>query len=281
MKAWIGASLLLTALLLVALLILFQRRFFYYPRKYSAAEIEAAEKRGATVLGYETSQGRQTAFLYGTPPSGTLLSRLWVVFGGNAMAALDWLEILKDCQLDGGGFLLVDYPGYGICAGNPSADSILENAIEAYHAFIESKRWIIRRPRLGVLGRSIGAAAGLQFAEKCPVQDLVLIAPFTTMEDMVKKFTGIRPRMPLFDRFDNLATLSRVCEKNTDVNVTLIHGEKDALIPISMGRKLSQSVPARIEFHNIPGAGHSTVFSEARELIYAKLRGQVAEPPRQ
>jgi pimeloyl-ACP methyl ester carboxylesterase len=56
--------------------------------------------------------------------------------------------------------------------------------------------------------------------------------------------------------------------------VMIIHGEKDALIPISMGRSLSQSVRARIEFHNISGASHSTVFSEARELIYAKLRGQ-------
>jgi uncharacterized protein len=273
MKAWIGASLLLTALLLVALLVLVQRRFFYYPRKYSAAEIEAAEKRGAAVLGYETSQGRQTAFLFGAPPSGTFLSRLWVVFGGNAMAALDWLEILKDCQLDAGGFLLVDYPGYGICAGNPNADSILENAITAYHAVIESKQWIIRRPRLSVLGWSVGAAAGLEFAEKCPVQDLVLIAPFTTMEDMVKKFTGIRPGTLLLDRFDNLAALSRVCGQNPGLKVTIVHGEKDSLIPISMGRRLSESVPDRTEFHTVPGASHSTVFWQARDLIYAKLRG--------
>jgi pimeloyl-ACP methyl ester carboxylesterase len=273
MKAWIGASLLLAVLLLVALLILVQRRFFYYPRRYSAAEIEAAEKRGAAILGYETSQGRQTAFLFGAPPSGTLLSRLWVVFGGNAMTSLDWLEILKDCQLAAGGFLLVDYPGYGICSGNPSADSILENAIAAYHAVIESKQWIIRRPRLSVLGWSLGAAAGLQFAEKCPVQDLVLIAPFATMEDMVKKFTGIRLGMLLLDRFDNLATLSSLCGQNPGLKVTIIHGEKDSLIPISMGRRLSESVPDRTEFHSVPEASHSTVFCQARDLIYAKLRG--------
>src|SRR5258708_16216825 len=83
MKVWIGASLLLAVLILAALLILFQRRFFYYPRKYSVGEIEAAEKQGATVLGYETSQGRQTAFLYGTPPSVTLISRLWISLGCN------------------------------------------------------------------------------------------------------------------------------------------------------------------------------------------------------
>ena len=272
MKAWIGASLLLTALVLVAVLILVQRRFFYYPRRYSAAEIEAAEKLGATVLSYETSQGWQTAFLFGAPPTGTLLSRLWVVFGGNAMVALDWLEILKDCQLDVGGFLLIDYPSYGACGGNPSADSILENANAAYHAVIESKHWIIRRLRLGVLGWSIGAAAGLEFAEKCPVQDLVLIAPFTTMADMVKKFTGIRPGTLLLDRFDNLAALSRLCGQNPGLKVTIIHGEKDALIPISMGRKLFESVPGITEFHSVVGASHHSVFRAARELIYAKLR---------
>lgn len=272
MKAWIGASLLLTVLLLVVLLILFQRRFFYYPRKYSAAEIEAAEKRGAAVLGYETSQGRQTAFLFAAPPTGTLLSRLWVVFGGNAMTALDWLDILKDCQLDAAAFLLVDYPGYGLCTGNPSADSILENAVAAYHAVIDSKQWIIRRTRLCVLGWSIGAAAGLQFSEKYPVQDLVLIAPFTTMADMVKKFTGIRPGMLLLDRFDNLAALSFLCGQNPGIKVTIIHGEKDALIPISMGRRLFESVPGP-EFHSVAGASHHSVFGDARELIYAKLRG--------
>jgi pimeloyl-ACP methyl ester carboxylesterase len=272
MKAWIGASLLLAILILAALVILFQRRFFYFPRKYSAGEIEEAEKRGAIVLGYETSQGQQTAFLYGTPPSGTLLSRLWIVFGGNAMTALDWVDILRECHLEAGGFLLVDYPGYGLCAGNPAADSILENAIGAYQALIESKRWIIRRPRLGVLGWSMGAAAGLQFAEKFPVQGLVLIAPFTTMEDMVKRFTGIRPGMLLLDRFDNLEALSRVRAQTPPPTVTIVHGERDALVPVSMGRSLAQTPTDPIEFHSIPGASHNTVFFDARELIYAKLQ---------
>jgi len=243
MKAWIGATILLAILVLVGLLILLQRRFFYFPRKYSANEIEAAEKRGAIVLGYDTSQGRQTAFLFGTPPSGTLLSHLWIVFGGNAMTALDWIEILGECQLEAGGFLLVDYPGYGFCAGNPGADSILENSIGAYQTLTESKRWIIRRPRLGVLGWSIGAAAALQFAEEFPVHDLVLIAPFTTMEDMVKRFTGVRPGMLLLDRFDNVEALSGVCAQIPPPAVTVVHGEKDALIPVSMGRSPGTKPP--------------------------------------
>jgi uncharacterized protein len=272
MKAWIGASLVLTLFILAALVILFQRRFFYFPRKYSASEVEAAEKQGAMVLGYDTSQGRQTAFLFGTPPSGTFLSRFWILFGGNAMAALDWIEVLANCELDAGGFLLLDYPGYGLCAGNPGADSILENATAAYHAVLASKRWVIRRPRLGALGWSIGAAAALQFAEKVRVQDLILIAPFTTMEDMVQRFTRVRPGMLLLDRFDNLSALTRVCAEKPPPKVTIIHGEKDTLIPIEMGRSLAESLPNLSEFHSVPGASHHGVFWDARELIYAKLR---------
>ncbi|MBV8214059.1 MAG: alpha/beta hydrolase, partial [Verrucomicrobia bacterium] len=120
----------------------------------------------------------------------------------------------------------------------------------------------------------VGAAAGLQFAEKFPVQDLVLIAPFTTMEDMVQRFTGIRPGMLLLDRFDNVEALRRVCAQTPPPMVTIVHGEKDALIPVSMGRSLAQTVPDPIEFHSIAGASHNTVFWDARELIYAKLRGE-------
>jgi uncharacterized protein len=272
MKAWIGASLLLTVFVLAGLVVLFQRRFFYFPRKYSAIEIEAAKKQGAMVLRYDTSQGRQTAFLYRTPPSGTLLARLWILFGGNAMTALDWIEILKECELSAGGFLLVDYPGYGLCAGNPGANPILENATAAYHAVLDSKRWVIRRPRLGVLGWSLGAAAALQFAEKVPVLDLILIAPFTTMEDMVKRFIGIRPGMLLLDRFDNASALSRVCADTPPPKVTIIHGEKDALIPVNMGRALAESLPSLIEFHSVPGASHNGVFWDAQKLIHTKLQ---------
>src|SRR5260221_11048250 len=37
-----------------------------------------------------------------------------MVLGENAMTPLDGLEILEDCQLSFGGFLLVAFPGYGL-----------------------------------------------------------------------------------------------------------------------------------------------------------------------
>jgi uncharacterized protein len=272
MKTWIGATLLLSVLIVAALVILFQRRFFYFPRRYTASEVEAAEKRGASVLSYQTSQGRQTAFMWGTPPSGTLLSQLWIVFGGNAMTALDWLDILQDCRLDAGGFLLVDYPGYGLCAGNPSTNSIFENVLGAYHSLLQSKRWILRQPHLSVLGCSIGTAPALQFAEKCPVREVVLIAPFTRMEDLVRRVIGIAPGMLLLDRFDNLTALGRVGAQTPPPKVTIIHGEKDSIIPIGMARTLAKSVSIPIEFHSVPEASHNSVLRMARELIYTKLQ---------
>ena len=92
------------------------------------------------------------------------------------------------------------------------------------------------------------------------------------MEDMVKRFTGVRPGMLLLDRFDNVGALSRVCAQTPPPAVTVVHGEKDALIPVSMGRSLAQNRPGPVEFHSIPGASHNGVFWDAKELIYAKLR---------
>jgi len=272
MKTWIGASVLLGLLVLLAIVVLFQRRFFYFPRKYTANEVKAAEDQGVAPLRFETPQGKQTAFLLRTPRSERPPSRLWILFGGNAMTALDWLVILNGFQSDSIVFLLVDYPGYGLCNGLTTADSISESAVTAYRALIGQAGWTEANPAIGVLGWSLGAAAALQFAERQRVEDLVLISPFTSMQDMVRKVVGLPPGMLLLDRFDNIAALTQVCAGTSAPRVTIIHGYKDALIPVRMGERLASLAPNLIDFHSIPGASHHSVFSEARKLIYSKLR---------
>jgi fermentation-respiration switch protein FrsA (DUF1100 family) len=88
----------------------------------------------------------------------------------------------------------------------------------------------------------------------------------------VKRFIGIRLGMLLLDRFDNFEALRSVCAQTPPPTVTIVHGERDSLIPVSMGRSLAQTLADPIEFYSMPGASHNTVFWDARELIYAKLR---------
>ncbi|MBI5154036.1 hypothetical protein HZA57_02265, partial [Candidatus Poribacteria bacterium] len=106
--------------LLAAALFFYQRRMIYFPRPYEQTYKFGLPERLVEV-GYETRDGHQVAFYL--PPGaqpGQPPRRLWVMFHGNAATALDWLDIVEKIETPGVGFLLVDYPDYGLCQGNPT-----------------------------------------------------------------------------------------------------------------------------------------------------------------
>ncbi|MCA1764735.1 MAG: hypothetical protein LC633_00515 [Desulfobulbaceae bacterium] len=118
--------LLLVILIIAGLVVTGQHRLIYYPRSYVGKP--PLPERGE-VLGYNTGQGRQAAFYL--PPAGDpgqVPGRLWLMFGGNASLALDWLGLIKDFPDPEAAFLLVDYPGYGRSEGRPGPAAILESA---------------------------------------------------------------------------------------------------------------------------------------------------------
>ena len=114
-------SWLLAALALVgfgSFVVLFQERFIYFPVRYSTAELEEARTLGVQEIRFRTSQGSQVAFF--CPTSETIPQRLWLVFGGNADVALGWLGLVRSVSGSRTAFLLIDYPGYGTCEGQPN-----------------------------------------------------------------------------------------------------------------------------------------------------------------
>ena len=88
------ATILLALLALATVPVLFQRVFIYYPRKYSAGAIRIALNLGVLVVYFRAFGAKQAAFFYRT--TACYPSRLWILFGGNAMLALDWLDLLGE-----------------------------------------------------------------------------------------------------------------------------------------------------------------------------------------
>jgi hypothetical protein len=133
------ATLLLAALLsaplaLLAAYVLLQRSFIYYPSKYPRGAIQRALSQGVMLIGLQMSRGKQAAFWYALSPSDAPPRRLWLMFGGNAMSALDWLDLPRGFPDRCTSFLLVDYPGYGLCEGSPNPARIRESAERAFQA---------------------------------------------------------------------------------------------------------------------------------------------------
>jgi hypothetical protein len=159
------ATLMLTTLLLAALTVfavgaLLQRSFIYYPRRYPTAVVQSALSRGVTVIEFQTSQGKQAAFLYRKVASDHPPRRLWLTFGGNAMVALDWLDLVREFPDRSAGFLFIDYPGYGSCEGSPNPTHILETSRGAFMP--------CKTERIGALIRSRSALSAGRWAPLRP-----------------------------------------------------------------------------------------------------------------
>ena len=262
-------SLLCAALLLVclvSLVILFQERFIYFPPRYSPAELEQAKTIGVQQIRFRTSQGNQAAFFWRKEDSETSPQNVWLVFGGNGDVALGWMGLVREFAGRRTGFLLIDYPGYGICEGRPNPQSILENSERALQALLEQKRWKLGAEALCVLGHSLGGAAALQFAAKHPVRKILVVSAFTTIDDMVRAQIHFSLGRLLRHRFDNVTSLKAILSQNQAPEIYIFHGEADEVIPLKMGRALAQLDGNRIKFVEIPRARHNDVIEMALPL---------------
>jgi uncharacterized protein len=252
---------------LIALLLLFQSRFIYFPLRYSIAQLQQANLAGTQEIRFRTSQGNQTAFFWRTEISAAAPKNIWLVFGGNGDLALGWLELVRAFPSPYTGFLLVDYPGYGICQGKPNPQTILENSEGALQTLLEQNGWTAEAVALSVLGHSLGGAVALQFAARRSVHKIVVVSTFTSMDEMVRKQIGITLGPFFRHRFDNVTSVETILSQDQVPEISIFHGQLDEIVPPRMGAALAQLNPSRIKFVAIAEAGHNDIILKALPLI--------------
>lgn len=258
-----------------------QRQMIYLRRSYDPSYLLGLTPGSAQVEA-TTSAGRQVAF-YIPPRVGDAgpPRRLWMVFGGNAALALDWLDFVDQFPDDSAGFYLIDYPGYGLCEGRPTRRTILESN-EALVAAL-AQRWGADADHIageiGILGHSIGAAVGLEWAAHHRTDRLVLLAPFTSMVDMAKRVVGWPLGLLVKDRFDNRDRLREVAQQAARPSVVIFHGTDDTIVPPRMSRELAQMFPDWIRLHEVADTDHNLLLWAAeRTIVDAMTRPEETEP---
>jgi pimeloyl-ACP methyl ester carboxylesterase len=267
--------LLWTVLTPLALLLGCQSNLIYHPRAYRAGEVESFTAWGGHRIDFISRLGAQTAFF--VPPRAAKSPRMiWVAFGGNAALALDWRPFVEKANHHDG-FLLVDYPGYGLCAGRPNPGRIREQARLAVEALRAESPMYTDVP-LAVLGHSLGCAAALMLAEDLQMNRVLLISPFTSLVEM-----GNHAFFPPLGhlathRFDNVRALSNLCRHQP--HVVLVHGERDTIIPASMSDRLALACPDRVQVERIPDAGHNDILDAAPLIIerLSELSAKIEQP---
>jgi hypothetical protein len=256
----------------LALLTGCQSKFIYFPRAYGEGEVgKWSTKTNGERVAYETSQGTQVAYLQRRVRQQGPPERLWIVAGGNGTVALDLAEFCWEHGDPRDAFLLVDFPGYGECLGNPTPGRIQESMAAVVPAAAQALglEMDVLKPKLRVFGHSLGAAAVLLAAREFEIHQGVLLAPFTSTMEMSRQVAHVPLGFLVYHRFDNVARLRELAVGGGKFIV--FHGADDEVIPTQMSRDLKQAVPDLIEYHEVPDGMHNDLFLLERKAISAAL----------
>lgn len=150
---------------------------------------------------------------------------------------------------------LLDYRGYGQSEGRPTEEGVRLDALAAYEFAAAAAG---RSQRLVLFGQSLGGAVAAQLAAERPVGGLILESTFTSLEDMARAAYPFLPGFTLRrlrGHFDTRAALARV-----RAPIQVVHGARDEIVPLRMGRELFETAPGSPTWLEVQGAGHNDVF---------------------
>jgi uncharacterized protein len=248
-----------------------QRRLIYAPdpRRTSPADVGLAN---VEELILKAPTGERLIAWYGAakPCQPTIL-----YLHGNGGSLELRSERIRRYMAQGRGMLMLAWRGYSGSEGSPSEAANVADAGLAYAALIAKG---IKPADIFVYGESLGTGVAVQLAAGHPVGGVILDAPYTSLADVGARVYPFLPvRALLLDRYDTLSNIGKV-----RAPLLVLHGEKDLVIPVDMGRKVFAAANEPKELVTLPGAGHENhyLFGSYEAIAIWIDRTRAASRPR-
>ena len=146
---------------------------------------------------------------------------------------------------------IFDYRGYGRSGGDPDEEGVQKDAQAAYDTLLKQPG--VSADSLILFGRSLGGSFAAYTAANNQSAGLILESTFTNADDMADVMFPVFPASWFIG--SELDTLSAVA--NLKIPKLFLHGNRDDIIPYTLGRKLYMGAAEPKEFYTITGAGHN------------------------
>ena len=102
----------------------------------------------------------------------------------------------------------------------------------------------------------MGCGIAVKLSSESAFAATVLEAPFTSIADVAQRHYWYLPaKWLVLDRYDILRIIGKIKSP-----LLVIHGEKDNIINISLGKKVFDAAPQPKEALFVPNAGHNDLF---------------------
>lgn len=232
-------------LIVVAAAWLGQRHLMYVPDRTRVAP-EAAGLENVDELVLKTSDDEHIVTWRANGAEGrpTIL-----YLHGNAGNLAGRADRFRRYQSRGFALLMMSWRGYSGSSGSPTEAN---NVADAKLVYDTLRAQGVRPADIVVYGESLGSGVAIQLAADRPVAALVLDAPYTSIVDVALLTYPYLPVRPLLiDRYESDRHIAKV-----KVPVLVLHGERDAVIPVSMGRAIHELSPEPKKIALFPHGGH-------------------------
>lgn len=153
--------------------------------------------------------------------------------------------------------LALDYPGYGRSEGETRESQIISAGAAAWEAL--ERRAPEGCPRI-LAGWSLGAAVAVQVAAEHPgrIDGLLLLSPWNRLADVAAAhFPPWIVRTLLAEKYDSIESASRWSGPSL-----VVHGRRDSIIPVALGRELYDALPDPKRWIEIDDAGHNDLLGK-------------------
>ncbi len=221
------------------------------------ARIQAADKTQLVMWSIPARPGQPTiAFFHGN--AGNL--------GGHSALFHAWMDA-------GFGIVAISYRGFGGSGGSPGEAGILSDARAAL-VYAEKTLGLQAREMI-FYGESLGTGVAVRMASETAPRLLVLQSPYTSIAARAQEIYYYVPvNLLIRDRFESLAYLPKV-----HAPVLILHGEADAVIPVTQGRAMlaAANSPKRgIFFANL--GHHGFPSAEVIDAMRGMLKDNGVQP---
>ena len=172
---------------------------------------------------------------------------------GNAGNISHRLDNIRELYRRGLSVFIFDYRGYGRSTGSPSEPGMYQDAL-AWYDYVLNQRGIASS-RIVVFGRSLGACVAGEVASLRPSAGVILEGAFPSIQAMSDHhYLGLPARWLMnveFNLVEKIAKLQRP--------LLVIHGEKDSIVPVALGRQVFDAAHEPKQWYVVPGADHNDV----------------------
>lgn len=261
----------------LALLYFFQERLIFFPSKLEPNHDFSFDRpfeeinldvNGTRISGLKfLAQSRGGGQIYGDANGeGRAKNGAAIFFHGNAGNLQGWGGYARFFTDLGYDFYLFDYRGYGKSGGEigsqeqlyADADAMMQAVLREYDA-----------GEVAAVGYSVGSGLAAREAQKYGAKQLVLIAPYFSLEELaqekmpfVPKFL-IKYKIPTFEFVGGFGG-----------PVTIFHGEHDELIGVDNSRRLSKFLKPGDKIYEL-NAGHNDILGLSE--LWVKIAQRLSE----